>query len=90
MGETKAAFTIEVLEKFPSLSNTAFSEKHLRVVRFNKDPKPRVDVRNYVESKRFTGWTKGASLTLEELEAFEQVVPALKAALRAHELPVAA
>lgn len=45
------------------------------------DPTPRLDVRAYVESKSFTGWGRGVSLTLAEVELLEAQLPAIKTAL---------
>jgi len=42
---------------------------HVRLVRFNDDPTVYCDIRKHVETKGYTGFAKGISLTREQLVA---------------------
>lgn len=69
------------LAEFPPLCTGPHATLRLRIVRLGDDPTPRVDVRKYVTTRRYTGWSSGISLTLGQLEALEARLSQVKAEL---------
>jgi hypothetical protein len=47
-----------VLAEFDDLYQIGHSRLRVRVVQFGATGEPRLDIREYVESPRFTGWTR--------------------------------
>ena len=72
---------VHKLREFPQLSQDKTSRKRVRIVRYNDDPTPRLDIWGYVEAKSFTGWGRGVSLTLAEVQALMRVLPEIERAL---------
>jgi hypothetical protein len=65
----------------PIGTKTPYTETIVRIVRLNDEPNPRVDIRQFKTTKDYTGWAKGASLTLEQYAEFKALIGRIDAAL---------
>jgi hypothetical protein len=72
-----------VLAEFDDLRQVGDSRLRVRVVQSGASRDPRIDIREYVKSAAFTGWTRrGIRLTAEEFEELLSQAPAIRKVLR--------
>jgi hypothetical protein len=82
--KAKDEFKFEVLADLGTIGTpTQYTAMHVRVGVLNEETAPRVDVRQYKQTRFYTGWARGASLTLEQYEDLKQRIPQIDAAIAA-------
>ncbi len=71
-----------VLAEFDDLRQIGDSRLRVRVVQSVTSQEPRIDIREYVESSAFKGWTRrGVRLTAEEFEELLSQAAAIRKVL---------
>lgn len=69
MAKDAKEFTVHELAEFAPLRKTDHETVRVRVVRYGDDARYYVDVRKYVVTKRYTGWSSGIGMTPEGFAA---------------------
>jgi hypothetical protein len=81
-----AELKVHELATFAPIPKAPDESIHVRVVRWNSRPRAVLDVRPYITSARYTGYSpKGISLTLAQAEALAAQMPAILETLRAQQ-----
>jgi hypothetical protein len=74
---------IAEIQEFEPIDKTDTTRVRVRLVRYNEEKEPRLDVRTFVETARFTGWTtKGVALPVGQYRALKALIPLIDQGLR--------
>jgi len=67
-----------VLAEFDDLFQIGHSRLRVRIVQLGANGEPRLDIREWVESPLFTGWTRrGIRLNAEMFDRLQEVIPGI-------------
>jgi|ERR1700737_1274237 hypothetical protein len=73
-----------VLAEFPDLYQIGYSRLRVRIVQSGASSEPRLDIRVYIESPLFTGFTRrGLRLDTKTLDRLREMLPAIAQKLHA-------